>query len=57
MVRGFNLRKESTMARDSIALSASDFFRICVISEIGSMGALENLSGMHQEMFKNRPQA
>src|SRR5579859_768179 len=57
MVRGFNLRKESTAARDSIALSASDFFRICVISEIGSMGALENFSCMHQQMFENRPEA
>src|SRR5690242_10170666 len=57
IVRGFSLRKESTIARDKIALSASDFFRICVISEIGSMAALESLSSMHQKMFKNRPEA
>ena len=57
IVRGVSLRKESTMARERIALSANDFLRICVISEMGSIAASENLPRMHQQMFQNRPEA
>src|SRR5215813_9032376 len=54
IIRGSSLRKESTMARDKIAVSARDFFRIWAI---GSISPLENLSCVHEQMLENRPKA
>src|SRR6266403_95873 len=51
--RGFNLRNESKIARERMALSASGFF---LIWASGSMVTSENLSCVHQQMFENRPE-
>src|SRR5215472_16672785 len=53
IVRGSSLRKESTMARDKIAVSTRDFFRIWAI---GSIGLSKNLSSVHEQMLENRPE-
>src|SRR5260370_30149631 len=53
IVRGFSLRNESKMARERMALSASDFFLICAT---GSIDTSESLACVHQQVFENRPQ-
>src|SRR5258708_3116595 len=53
MLRGSSFRKESRIARERMALSASDFF---LIEPTGSMDTSKSLSCIHQQMFKNRPE-
>src|ERR1700752_5244209 len=53
MVRGCNLRNESPTARDMMALSRSDFFRIWAT---WSIGASEEFSCLHQQVFENWPE-
>src|SRR6266404_209264 len=54
IVRGSNLRKESTMALRRIFESASEIGWCCRCSVIASS---ENLSGMHLQVLENRAQA
>src|ERR1051325_4261695 len=53
IVRGFSYRLESITARESMAVSASDFFLICAT---GSMDTLKNLSCIHQQVCEYRPE-
>src|SRR5215470_20401706 len=50
--RGSSLRKESAMARERIALSARDFFRICVTGSI--FDASEDFAGLQEQVLENR---
>src|SRR6201993_781381 len=54
IVRGFSLRTESTSAWRTIFASHNDFDLPCVAAMVF---LLESLSRVHEQVFKNRPQA